>query len=109
HVLSLFISPSTTSRSLLFPYTTLFRSRTAQSFPVASKTSRGYAARMLQRQAAPIPGPLTSRAGSGQPPITAASRSAGRSRTCCRSEEHTSELQSPDQLVCRTLSEKKNN
>ena len=31
----------------------------------------------------PVPGPLTSSAGSGQPPITAASRSAGRSRTCC--------------------------
>ncbi len=31
----------------------------------------------------PVPGPLTKSAGSGQPPITAASRSAGRSRTCC--------------------------
>src|SRR5207244_10004665 len=31
--------------------------------------------------------------------------------TCrrCRSEEHTSELQSPDHLVCRLLLEKKNN
>src|SRR5258708_11090043 len=27
----------------------------------------------------------------------------------CRSEEHTSELQSPDHLVCRLLLEKKNN
>src|SRR5258708_26851242 len=27
--------------------------------------------------------------------------------TCCRSEEHTSELQSPDHLVCRLLLEKK--
>src|SRR5258708_31372822 len=26
---------------------------------------------------------------------------------CCRSEEHTSELQSPDHLVCRLLLEKK--
>src|SRR5215216_6906475 len=32
-----------------------------------------------------------------------------RARTCssCRSEEHTSELQSPDHLVCRLLLEKK--
>src|SRR5258708_21043973 len=28
---------------------------------------------------------------------------------CLRSEEHTSELQSPDHLVCRLLLEKKNN
>src|SRR5215216_7734052 len=28
-------------------------------------------------------------------------------RGCCRSEEHTSELQSPDHLVCRLLLEKK--
>src|SRR5207244_13525708 len=28
---------------------------------------------------------------------------------CWRSEEHTSELQSPDHLVCRLLLEKKNN
>src|SRR5258708_18116877 len=26
---------------------------------------------------------------------------------CCRSEEHTSELQSPDHIVCRLLLEKK--
>src|SRR5258708_27467616 len=31
-----------------------------------------------------------------------------RRRTCGRSEEHTSELQSPDHLVCRLLLEKKN-
>src|SRR5258708_17234309 len=29
-------------------------------------------------------------------------------RPCARSEEHTSELQSPDHLVCRLLLEKKN-
>src|SRR5258708_21915010 len=31
------------------------------------------------------------------------------SPTCARSEEHTSELQSPDHLVCRLLLEKKKN
>src|SRR3990170_5255961 len=30
-------------------------------------------------------------------------------RPLCRSEEHTSELQSPDHLVCRLLLEKKKN
>src|SRR5258708_22812712 len=30
-----------------------------------------------------------------------------RQLSCCRSEEHTSELQSPDHLVCRLLLEKK--
>src|SRR5438552_7942304 len=32
----------------------------------------------------------------------------GAGRRCPRSEEHTSELQSPDHLVCRLLLEKKN-
>src|ERR1017187_2389528 len=32
---------------------------------------------------------------------------SGRSSTACRSEEHTSELQSPMYLVCRLLLEKK--
>src|SRR5258708_31714938 len=32
---------------------------------------------------------------------------SSRRRSCARSEEHTSELQSPDHLVCRLLLEKK--
>src|SRR5438552_10995286 len=36
-------------------------------------------------------------------------RAAGSGKTWIRSEEHTSELQSPDHLVCRLLLEKKNN
>src|SRR6266487_6067882 len=35
--------------------------------------------------------------------------SCRRKRTCARSEEHTSELQSPVHLVCRLLLEKKKN
>src|SRR5215216_7733059 len=57
-------------RSTLFPYTTLFRSRTSDRRP----------------------GPGRERAGCGRR---------------MRSEEHTSELQSPDHLVCRLLLEKK--
>src|SRR5688500_19811168 len=40
---------------------------------------------------------------------TSAAASPAPSRSCCpRSEEHTSELQSPCNLVCRLLLEKKN-
>src|SRR5947208_6342533 len=69
-------------RSTLFPYTTLFRSR-------ARRTGRGGEQHVLAARAA-------------APALAAAAR------TCCsRSEEHTSELQSPDHLVCRLLLEKK--
>src|SRR5438105_5902637 len=72
-------------RSTLFPYTTLFRSR-----------RRGW----LQRGARP-------RAGARwEGRFTAAHRPRQSSRR--RSEEHTSELQSRVDLVCRLLLEKKN-
>src|SRR5438132_11178883 len=77
-------------RFTLFPYTTLFRSRrgTARSFrPTGPETSDDS-----------CPPPTTAgRDASVQP-------GAGR-RT--RSEEHTSELQSHSDLVCRLLLEKK--
>src|SRR5438552_10373006 len=41
-------------------------------------------------------------------PHAHSSHPAGRARGSARSEEHTSELQSPDHLVCRLLLEKKN-
>src|SRR5256885_12537497 len=68
-------------RSTLFPYTTLFRS-------------------MLLRGGVPLVG-ARGAAGAGAPPPSRARRP--------RSEEHTSELQSPCNLVCRLLLEKKNN
>src|SRR5947208_11977251 len=40
-------------------------------------------------------------------PVRPAGRRAGRVDQAPRSEEHTSELQSPDHLVCRLLLEKK--
>src|SRR5258708_27496350 len=76
-------------RSTLFPYTTLFRSSTAQKMNDASlKALQGYApdAKTL---AEILSGKSTDRVGVD------------------RSEEHTSELQSPDHLVCRLLLEKK--
>src|SRR5258708_13406065 len=67
-------------RSTLFPYTTLFRSVSpcCRSTSTASRISTTFSA-MVSATA------------------------------CCarRSEEHTSELQSPDHLVCRLLLEKK--
>src|SRR5258708_28064202 len=70
-------------RSTLFPYTTLFRS------PLA----RGVRPRR--------------RAPHGRPARAAAPRRRERPPHGDRSEEHTSELQSPDHLVCRLLLEKK--
>src|SRR3712207_7608096 len=80
-------------RSTLFPYTTLFRSNPAAS----------------SRLTTPVTAPVVS-------PVMAASRLPV-SSPCCnsrsrhlwsdRSEEHTSELQSRQYLVCRLLLEKK--
>src|SRR5258708_21293193 len=72
-------------RSTLFPYTTLFRSNLmAQVLPLIANwefdvVSLGYPGTVGPN------GPVAE-----------------------RSEEHTSELQSPDHLVCRLLLEKKN-
>src|SRR2546426_5016976 len=77
-------------RSTLFPYTTLFRSPRARS-----RLRRG------SRRRRRSPRRETERSPSGG----CAFRT---SRPCERSEEHTSELQSPCNLVCRLLLEKKN-
>src|SRR5258708_23728596 len=86
-------------RSTLFPYTTLFRSGPrpsgknsstntmtryciTDSFDVAARAAHE-GVEMIQLRAKELP--------------------------TRRSEEHTSELQSPDHLVCRLLLEKKNN
>src|SRR5438552_11352724 len=70
-------------RSTLFPYTTLFRSA------VSAPHSAG---RHSRRRCCETGSP----------------RSSAWTRISTRSEEHTSELQSPDHLVCRLLLEKKN-
>src|SRR5437773_9473828 len=93
-----------TRGSPLFPYTTLFRSllascssasgaapSTVASAPAFSAASRLRAS--ISTTMAPLP------------PIAFRSDSAIRPR---RSEEHTSELQSHHDLVCRLLLEKKN-
>src|SRR3712207_8181750 len=81
-------------RSTLFPYTTLFRS--AWASPRTHKFRRARA--RGRRGSASTPGDATA--------------DADRRRWCWkdearRSEEHTSELQSRQYLVCRLLLEKK--
>src|SRR5947209_9577065 len=83
-------------KSTLFPYTTLFRSRAA---PARSRRRLWVLARPSRTK--PRWGPW-SRAGICGRGFPAAARfPAG------RSEEHTSELQSRQYLVCRLLLEKK--
>src|SRR3989454_2791686 len=76
-------------RSTLFPYTTLFRSHSprrsaSELVPEELHQAVGSHPDLLQR--IPVP---------------------HRDRAVLRSEEHTSELQSPCNLVCRLLLEKK--
>src|SRR5258708_19990353 len=78
-------------RSTLFPYTTLFRSRIDQPQPQRFAAEQGVGGEAYEREE-----------GEQQRPRFARHRA----RTL-RSEEHTSELQSPDHLVCRLLLEKK--
>src|SRR2546426_7543514 len=81
-------------RSTLFPYTTLFRSshllgRADSDSPEDQRRSKNRNPAVLHG-----PGPL-------------AVATMRRSAFAGRSEEHTSELQSPCNLVCRLLLEKK--
>src|SRR3712207_6924775 len=83
-------------RSTLFPYTTLFRS----SLSFSSFTSRGIPLKRIGNES-PSRSPTTlGSKWSTLPP--------SRISLPMRSEEHTSELQSRQYLVCRLLLEKKN-
>src|SRR3712207_6851013 len=75
-------------RSTLFPDTTLFRSAPLLAITVGCAPGRSR---------------ITSSHRTGRP----VAKSTGMP-TACRSEEHTSELQSRQYLVCRLLLEKKN-
>src|SRR2546426_4175256 len=77
-------------RSTLFPYTTLFRSRSASDADDLGRRVPSRPAQPGRLAAAPLG---LARLGLVQLPV--------------RSEEHTSELQSPCNLVCRLLLEKK--
>src|SRR2546430_12587197 len=87
-------------RSTLFPYTTLFRSHLREKVKLASTDD-------IERLA------LIDKAGGGGGGGRIEARQitelpvSGRAYTNFRSEEHTSELQSQSNLVCRLLLEKK--
>src|SRR5256885_11228984 len=89
-------------RSTLFPYTTLFRSH------VAAWKGLPQTVKLLIARGAPV----HAKDGKGRTPLTLAVKACVDSywmeRRTPRSEEHTSELQSPCNLVCRLLLEQKN-
>src|SRR2546430_6113176 len=84
-------------RSTLFPYTTLFRSRVDQApelpapAPTALETPRGTETVLLVED---------------DDAVRALARKMLAAHGYTRSEEHTSELQSQSNLVCRLLLEK---
>src|SRR5258707_7335268 len=93
-------------RSTLFPYTTLFRSGRAESYrahrpalwprgaPAHSKASLG----AVEKKSAMNPAAVS---------LDGHALAAGGGIHRARSEEHTSELQSRQYLVCRLLLDKK--
>src|SRR3712207_7036847 len=87
-------------RSTLFPYTTLFRS-------VASVLAPG--GTMPLPGSSTVPPPLKPRTRRRKPRGPSARSPGSRGISKSRSEEHTSELQSRQYLVCRLLLEKKKN
>src|SRR5258708_17250589 len=80
-------------RSTLFPYTTLFRSRPA------------FAHRCRREKC--TDGKTGARSSARGTAVWLKTKPRFREHLIARSEEHTSELQSPDHLVCRLLLEKK--
>src|SRR3989440_8602087 len=92
-------------RSTLFPYTTLFRSP-AQPWRRTRSRSRERTVRSCSRRRRRK---SSSRAGSSPLIIWWVTAAAGANGCSRRSEEHTSELQSRSDLVCRLLLEKKKN
>src|SRR5258708_29881287 len=85
-------------RSTLFPYTTLFRSHETELANLPERLNDVRLPRVPLGDADPDTG-FHQEFADVAPNKAAASKD--------RSEEHTSELQSPDHLVCRLLLEKK--
>src|SRR5207249_8584428 len=92
--------------STLFPYTTLFRSRHAHGGDVARERPRA-PARAGGRPAGIRAARHATAGGDAAPARRAATAQRHRGAPPARSEEHTSELQSRFDLVCRLLLEKK--
>src|SRR5690606_39907998 len=86
----------------LFPYTTLFRSKP----PATALASSDLPQPCTPSSSMPLGG---SSPGGASPPVNTCRRCSTqrlRRRAPARSEEHTSELQSRENLVCRLLLEK---
>src|SRR5699024_12085665 len=90
--------------STLFPYTTLFRS---SSYIVNSVSPEGYTSNILFSEPSNSSGELFSGAIGIIAPAFTNTGVFHRGASKLRSEEHTSELQSRFDLVCRLLLEKK--
>src|SRR5207244_13209526 len=93
----------------LFPYTTLFRSSPSRSpvrgFRVVADTEYPKIVGRRRRSSLamvvlPPPEGAASTTTRGVTPGSRAALETSRARLSSRSEEHTSELQSPDHLVC---------
>src|SRR3712207_7369102 len=85
-------------RSTLFPYTTLFRSRRDVGVGDVHRVVLALGLGVAVRQ--DVPDVVVVRADGGEADLR-------RQPVAARSEEHTSELQSRQYLVCRLLLEKK--
>src|SRR3712207_7664878 len=98
HVFFFFLMIRRPPRSTLFPYTTLFRSPVIVG---VARDDQGRSGRAADRRVPGVPQPAADQA-------RARGRHPGpRDPRQRRSEEHTSELQSRQYLVCRLLLEKK--
>src|SRR5256885_5882416 len=87
-------------RSTLFPYTTLFRSPPVNAaLPLNISYNSAPKEKISERRSVDLPTACSGDMYAAVPMIIPA--------RVCRSEEHTSELQSPCNLVCRLLLEKK--
>src|SRR3712207_8092427 len=85
-------------RSTLFPYTTLFRS---------ARANEDAQLRRPRRRVGSAPAGRAARDAARRGPQCRAVQGLRARHRGCRSEEHTSELQSRQYLVCRLLLEKK--
>src|SRR5688572_31263857 len=94
-------------RSTLFPYTTLFRSNTDAACPDLLGNRVGTGLYLVHEVARDRRGQLIVRTPRGMLSFDFASTEGTLKVKSKRSEEHTSELQSQSNLVCRLLLEKK--
>src|SRR5207302_6989097 len=106
---SLILPPQPPPRAPLFPYTTLFRSVAERKVTPARQTNTAPSSGGADRNTTPVSATPAAdgqsvrgeNAGGHGEKVSKKERAAG-----ARSEEHTSELQSRENLVCRLLLEK---